>query len=85
MWQPSGPTQRELERESQRLKRIVADMVGRGDLLQAQQRLGHRDTSTTLRNCAHALPLDDQSIADAIDEMLGAQTQPMSEASFLSE
>ena len=40
----------------------------------AQQRLGHRDASTTLRNYAHALPLEDQEVADDIDSMLsGAQ------------
>jgi hypothetical protein len=46
------------------------NLVGRGDLLQAQQRLGHRDASTTLRNYAHAMPLEDQAVADDIDEML---------------
>jgi len=56
-----------------RLRHTVATyLVGRGDLLQAQQRLGHRDASTTLRNYAHAMPLEDQAIADAIDEMLGS-------------
>jgi integrase len=54
-----------------RLRHTVATfLVGRGDLLRAQQRLGHRDASTTLRNYAHALPLEDQDIADDIDEML---------------
>jgi integrase len=56
-----------------RLRHTVATyLVGRGDLLQAQHRLGHRDASTTLRNYAHAMPLEDQSIADDIDEMLGS-------------
>ena len=54
-----------------RLRHTVATyLVGRGDLLQAQQRLGHRDASTTLRNYAHAMPLEDQAVADDIDEML---------------
>jgi integrase len=63
-----------LERVSlHRLRHSVATyLVGRGDLLQAQQRLGHRDASTTLLTYAHAMPLEDQEIADAIDEMLGA-------------
>ena len=57
-----------------RLRHTVATyLVGRGDLLQAQYRLGHRDASTTLRNYAHAMPLADQAIADDIDEMLGSQ------------
>lgn len=47
-------------------------LVGRGELLRAQQRLGHRDPSTTLRNYAHALPLEDETVADDIDDMLGA-------------
>src|ERR1019366_3394567 len=54
-----------------RLRHTVATyLVGRGDLLQAQQRLGHRDASTTLRNYAHAMPLEDEAVADDIDEML---------------
>ena len=58
-----------------RLRHTVATfLVGRGELLRAQQRLGHRDASTTLRNYAHALPLEDQEVADDIDSMLsGAQ------------
>ena len=56
-----------------RLRHSVATfLVGRGELLRAQQRLGHRDPSTTLRNYAHALPLEDETVADDIDEMLGA-------------
>lgn len=54
-----------------RLRHSVATfLVGRGDLLRAQQRLGHRDPSTTLRNYAHALPLEDQAVADDIDDLL---------------
>ena len=45
-------------------------LVGRGDLLQAQQRLGHRDAATTLRNYGHAMPLHDEAAAGDIDEML---------------
>jgi integrase len=70
-----------------RLRHTVATyLVGRGDLLQAQQRLGHRDASTTLRNYAHAMPLEDEAVADDIDEMLrssgnlrGAAAQPPTE------
>jgi integrase len=59
-----------------RLRHTVATfLVGRGDLLRAQQRLGHRDASTTLRNYAHALPLEDESVADDIDEMLSARRE----------
>jgi integrase len=55
-----------------RLRHTVATfLVGRGELLRAQHRLGHRDASTTLRNYAHAMPLEDESVADDIDEMLG--------------
>ncbi len=54
-----------------RLRHSVATfLVGRGELLRAQQRLGHRDPSTTLRNYAHARPLEDEAVADDIDEML---------------
>jgi integrase len=54
-----------------RLRHSVATfLVGRGELLRAQQRPGHRDPSTTLRNYAHALPLEDETVADHIDELL---------------
>lgn len=60
-----------------RLRHTVATfLVGRGELLRAQQRLGHRDASTTLRNYAHALPLEDQGVADDIDEMLRTEVDP---------
>ena len=61
-----------------RLRHSVATfLVDRGDILKAQQRLGHKDPSTTLRNYAHALPLEDQEVADALDAMLGrAEREP---------
>lgn len=55
-----------------RLRHTVATyLVGKGELLQAQQRLGHRDASTTLRNYAHAMPLQDIAVAEGLDEVLG--------------
>lgn len=60
-----------------RLRHSVATfLVGRGELLRAQQRLGHRDPSTTLRNYAHALPLEDEATADDIDALLAAPAGP---------
>jgi integrase len=54
-----------------RLRHGVATfLVDRGEILKAQHRLGHRDASTTLRNYAHAMPLEDQAVADAIDSLL---------------
>jgi integrase len=54
-----------------RLRHSVATfLVARGQILQAQARLGHRDAATTLREYAHALPLTDQNVADAIDRHL---------------
>ena len=59
-----------------RLRHSVATfLVGRGELLRAQQRLGHRDPSTTLRNYAHAMPLEDEAVADDIDQMLETQAE----------
>jgi integrase len=53
-----------------RLRHTVATiLVGRGDLLQAQHRLGHRDASTTLRIYAHAMPLTDPDAAEALDSL----------------
>ena len=67
-----------------RLRHSVAThLVGRGELLRAQQRLGHRDPSTTLRNYAHALPLEDEEVADDIDELLNLpRTGPPSLVAF---
>jgi integrase len=54
-----------------RLRHTKASVLVRdGKLLEAQQRLGHRDASTTLRNHAHALPLHDQDVADQLDRPL---------------
>lgn len=53
-----------------RLRHTVATvLVGQGDILQAQQRLGHRDASTTLRIFSHALPLTDSDAAARLDEL----------------
>jgi integrase len=53
-----------------RLRHTVATvLVGQGDILQAQQRLGHRDASTTLRIYSHALPLTDSDAAARLDEL----------------
>lgn len=54
-----------------RLRHSVATfLVGRGEVLQAQARLGHRDAATTLREYAYALPMTDGDVADAIDRHL---------------
>jgi integrase len=54
-----------------RLRHNVATfLVSRGEILQAQARLGHADAATTLREYAYALPLTDQNAADAIDHHL---------------
>jgi integrase len=49
---------------------VGTHLVGEGKILKAQARLGHRDPATTLRHYAHAVPLDEEDIADALDEML---------------
>jgi integrase len=54
-----------------RLRHNVATfLVARGEILQAQARLGHADAATTLREYAYALPPTDQNAADAIDHHL---------------
>lgn len=54
-----------------RLRHSVATfLVARGQILQAQARLGHADAATTLREYAYAVPLTDESVADAIDRHL---------------
>lgn len=53
-----------------RLRHTVATvLVSHGQLLHAQQRLGHRDASTTLRQYCHALPLEDRDVADALEQL----------------
>lgn len=59
-----------------RLRHHVATfLVARGQILQAQARLGHADAATTLREYAYALPLTDAPVADAIDRHLDQQPQ----------
>jgi integrase len=54
-----------------RLRHSVATfLVARGQVLQAQARLGHADAATTLREYANALPLTDGAVADALDAHL---------------
>jgi integrase len=53
---------------------VGTQLVAAGHLLKAQTRLGHRDPATTLRHYAHALPLDDQDIADQLDTRLNQAT-----------
>lgn len=54
-----------------RLRHNVATfLVSRGEILQAQARLGHADAATTLREYVYALPLTDTDVADALDDYL---------------
>jgi len=51
-----------------RLRHTMAtELVSRGDLLQAQYRLGHKDATTTLRTYSHFLPLTDRAAADTME------------------
>ena len=53
-----------------RLRHSVATaLVSRGDLLQAQYRLGHRDPITTLRTYSHVMPLTDTDAATTLDDL----------------
>jgi integrase len=51
---------------------IATHLVSQGKLLKAQARLGHRDQSTTLRHYSHAVALDDDDIADELDQLLNS-------------
>jgi integrase len=59
---------------------VATHLVGNGELLKAQARLGHRDPTTTLRHYSHAVPLHDEDIANDLDELLNRRgrdgTQP---------
>ncbi|MDX3188614.1 tyrosine-type recombinase/integrase [Streptomyces sp. MN03-5084-2B] len=53
-----------------RLRHTVGThLVAQGKILKAAARLRHRDPSTTLRNYADALPLDDEDAADELDAL----------------
>lgn len=55
-----------------RLRHSVATaLVSRGDILQAQYRLGHRDAATTLRTYSHVLPLTDADAAATLNRLYG--------------
>lgn len=49
---------------------VATHLVDAGKLFKAQARLGHRDPSTTLRHYSHAVPLNDDDIADELDALL---------------
>lgn len=49
---------------------VATVLVADGRVLQAQQRLGHAEASTTLRQYCHALPLHDQNVADRLGALL---------------
>jgi integrase len=61
-----------------RLRHTVATtLVDHGKLLRAQQRLGHRDASTTLRQYCHALPLEDLEVADCLEALYDGADRPL--------
>ena len=51
---------------------VTTALVSRGDILQAQYRLGHRDAATTLRTYSHVLPLTDADAAATLDQLYEA-------------
>ncbi|GIL29174.1 tyrosine-type recombinase/integrase [Actinocatenispora comari] len=58
-----------------RLRHTVGTfLVSQGKILQASARLRHKDVATTLREYAHALPLNDEDIADTLDNLYGLST-----------
>lgn len=55
-----------------RLRHTVGTfLVSQGKILQASARLRHKDVATTLREYTHALPLNDEDIADTLDHLYG--------------
>ncbi len=54
-----------------RLRHSVATfLVSQGKILEAQERLGHADAATTLREYSHVMPGRDGIVADAINDYL---------------
>jgi integrase len=52
---------------------VATHLVGNGELLGAQARLGHRDPTTTLRHYSHAVARHDEDIANDLDELLNGR------------
>ena len=48
---------------------VATALVSRGDMLQAQYRLGHRDAATTLRLYSRVLPLTDADAAATLERL----------------
>jgi integrase len=46
-------------------------LVAHGKIMQTSARLRHHDLATTLHTYAHALPLNDQDIADYLADLYG--------------
>lgn len=53
---------------------VATHLVDHGKLLKAQARLGHSDAATTLRHYSHAVPLEDEDIADELDRLLNGHS-----------
>ena len=53
---------------------VATHLVDRGKVLKAQARLGHRDAATTLRHYSHAMPLEDEDVADELDTLLNGSS-----------
>ena len=55
-----------------RLRHTVGTyLAAQGKIMQASARLRHRDLATTLRIYAHALPLNDEDVADYLADLYG--------------
>jgi hypothetical protein len=52
-----------------RVGTLPVTSLSRGDILQAQYRLGHGDAATTLRLYCHVLPLTDADAAATLDRL----------------
>jgi integrase len=46
-------------------------LISQGKILEASQRLRHRDLTTTLREYGHALPMHDEDVADGLARLYG--------------
>jgi integrase len=55
-----------------RLRHTVGTyLISQGKILEASQRLRHRDLTTTLREYGHALPMHDEDVADGLARLYG--------------
>jgi integrase len=64
---------------------VATHLVGNGELLKAQARLGNRDPTTTLPHYSHAVARHDEDIANDLDELLNGRGRDSTQTAIALE